>query len=117
MLPVTMINASATVGPHNIKKFNNLKSEHTVQAIWTGSPSAVTLSLEGSLDGLEWQPLVDHIATAAEITAKKTMFHVVQTPVLQTRMSILVNTGAGVVTAIYAADGVLPTTISRTGNF
>jgi len=64
------------VGDGQRIKFLN---KYTVQIWWTnsgGSVTAMTVDLEGSLNGSHWFTLASHGLTAGEITAKAAMYHV-----------------------------------------
>lgn len=70
-------------------------STHSVQVGMGGTlvATAVTVDLEGSLDGLKWFQLAQHILTAGEITAESALFHVVNTPVNFVRANLITLTG------------------------
>lgn len=78
--------------------------EHTVQAVITGSPTAVTVSLESSLDnGVNWNVIGTYAFTAGDLSAGSAMYHVVNKPSELVRMNLTVLTGgtAPTVTAFY----------------
>lgn len=76
---------------------------HTVEIEVTGAPTAVTLSLEGSLTKNGFESLADHILTAEELTAGRAMFHVADKTVRAVRLNLLLLTGgtAPTITAHY----------------
>ena len=61
---------------------------HSVQATTTGGPSAATLQLEGSLDGVTWTAL-----SPAMDVSSTTMFHVLDAPVSCVRANLVSLTG------------------------
>ena len=61
---------------------------HTVQVDTTGSPSAATLQLEGSLDGVTWTAL-----SPAMDVSSSTIFHVLDAPVSHIRGNLVSLTG------------------------
>lgn len=70
---------------------------HTVQVVVSGSPSACTVRLEGSLDNNSW---VDLSGTQS-CTTSPTMFHVDGKPVTYVRVNLLSFTGASSATITY----------------
>lgn len=86
------INSSGT--PSNaIGNPERVIESHVVQATFTGSPTAVKLTLQGSLDASSWFNLAEHQATAGEITAGALMYHVVYKPVIYVRLLLEEMTG------------------------
>ena len=85
----------------------NGKSEHTVEVIFTnsgGSVTALTVDLEGSIDGgTNWYTLKSYPFSAAELVAKKTAFSVVDRRFEWVRANIttLTETGTTKVTVTY----------------
>ena len=71
---------------------------HTLQVDTTGSPSAATLQLEGSLDGTTWTAL-----SPAMDVSSSTMFHVLDAAVAFVRSNLVTLTGGSspTVTARY----------------
>lgn len=67
--------------------------EHTIQMNITGAPTAVTVDLEGSLDGVKWHQLATHPFSAAELTAESAMFHVTNKPISRIRANLTTLTG------------------------
>jgi len=50
---------------------------HTYQVVASGSPTAITIRIEGSIDGIKWFELATHSFNADEITNQAAMFHIV----------------------------------------
>lgn len=71
---------------------------YTVQCrITTGTPSAVTISLTGSLDQTNASTLATHVFTAGELTAAFAAFSVLNSPVDNLQVSLDTLTGAGTI--------------------
>ena len=89
-----LLNAVAVtgVGTREIE-FSVPRKEHTVQVVVTGGPSAVTIDLEGSLNGTEWFQLANYVFTAGDISAGQAMFHVTNKPVMDVRANLVTLTG------------------------
>jgi hypothetical protein len=76
-------------------------SFHTLQTTFTGTVTALTVDLEGSLDGTSWFQLGEKIFSAGELTAKAALLHVTDKLVNHVRANITTYTGTGSVTAKY----------------
>ncbi len=116
MSAITFLNAVTSTGVSDIKQLPFLVEKHTVQVTITGAPSAVTVDLEGSLDGETFFVLSTHPFTGGELTATAAMFHTVDKPVTYIRLNLLTLTAgtSPTVTAKYDGDS-LPTGIKPTG--
>lgn len=82
--------------------------DHTVSIKWTdtgGSITAMTVDLEGSINGTDFHQLATHVVISAELTAKKAMFHVLDMPVSYVKANIttLTETGTHVIDVDYEA--------------
>jgi len=55
--------------------------------------TAVTVALEGSLDGTTYAALASHALVAAEISAEAAIFHVIDKPVRYVRANLTTLTG------------------------
>lgn len=86
---VTGVGSSSTASA----EVGQLIKDHTVSVTTTGSPTAVTMDLEGSLDDVTFFSLASHVFTAAEITAGNAMFHVVNKPVRFVQLNLTTLTG------------------------
>lgn len=73
--------------------------KYSVQFDWTitalESITALTVDIEGSIDGANYETLASHVADADQITAKHGMFHVVNKPVEWVRANITTLTKSG----------------------
>ena len=118
-MKVKLLDAATAAGASNSVVLNAPVSNHTVECTYVdanASISAVTIKLQGSLDdrgvtdgNANWYDLATHTFSAAEITAKKAMFHVTDKPVTRVRLNLSTLTGEGAgdtVTAYYLAAGV-----------
>ena len=74
-MAVKLLDAATTTGASPRWKAYKA-SYHTIQADVTGSPTAVTIDLEGSLNDGTYFTLATHPFTSAELTAASAMFHV-----------------------------------------
>jgi hypothetical protein len=103
---VTLFNGQATTGQSAQvgNPARHLLADHIIQATITGSPDAVTLTLQGSVDGITWMNLAEHLATSDELTAGTLMFNVVYKPAPYARLSLDTLSGgtSPTVTAKYA---------------
>lgn len=104
-----LLNAVTSTGAGSTLKVSNQSpSQHTVQAEMGGTvvATAVTVDLEGSLDGATWFTLATHIFTAAEITAEGSMFHITDKVVNFVRANLITLTGgtAPTVTVRYISE-------------
>lgn len=54
----------------------------TYSAAVKGSPAAVTVTIEGSLDGTNWGELASHTFTAGDISNSCALFHIMNRPVV-----------------------------------
>jgi len=88
------IDATSTgaVANGNSPKLYSL-GNYTVQVNVTGAPTAIELTLEGSLDGRTYFSLQDYVFTAIDISAQAAMFHLVNKPVTHRRVNITTLTG------------------------
>jgi hypothetical protein len=66
---------------------------HTIAADITGSPTAVTIDLEGSLDNNTFYTLASHTFSSGELTAGGSMFHVESKMVKFIRANLVTLTG------------------------
>ena len=83
-----LLNAADATGAGTSVKVSQIPSQHTVQATITGSPSGVTVDLEGSLDDSTYATLASHAFSAAELTATAAIFHVVDKPIRHVRANL-----------------------------
>ena len=97
------LDAATATGASTSVPVRKIIKDHTVQTNITGAPSAVTMDLEGSLDGTNWFQLATHPFTAGELTATQAMFHVDEKPVRFIRVNLTTLTGgtAPTVTSLY----------------
>lgn len=105
-MAVKLLDAVTATGPSLPWIVRMKPRNHTVQLIITGDPTAVTLDLEGSLDGVTWAQLAEHVMSAEELAAGNSMFHVVDQVVRYVRLNLTLLTAgtAPTVTAFYAGE-------------
>ena len=75
---------------------------HTLHVVFTGSISALTVAIEGSINGTDVVALATHELATEEISAKSSMFHIVNKLVEYVRVNITVMTGSGSVTVYHS---------------
>lgn len=61
---------------------------HSFQVDTVGSPTAVEISILGTIDGINYDCLLTHTLTAAELTAGSAMFHLANKPIPKIKVSI-----------------------------
>jgi len=88
-----ILDAATATGAGNDWQVRAGASEHTIQGVCTGSPTAVTTEFEGSLDGVTWYQLAEHSWTTNEIAAQAALFHVSTKLITYTRINLSVLTG------------------------
>ena len=76
-------------------------TDHTVQVSFTGSITALTVELLGSLDGANWFVMDSHAFSGGEITAKIAIYQVNDLAVEYVKEKITAVTGTGVVNALH----------------
>jgi len=106
-MSVKLLAAATATGTSSTWTVNKTPRNHSVQITITGAPTAVTVDLEGSLDGSTWVSLASHVMSAAEITAAQALFHVVDKPTRRVRANLKVLTAgtSPTVTVIYTQEG------------
>ena len=57
-------------------------SRFTIYSTMGGIPTAVTLNILGSIDRSNWFILASHVFDSTEISDKKSMFHIINKPVM-----------------------------------
>jgi len=103
---LVFLSAVTSTGASGAKEFRRLVDSHALQVTITGAPSAVTVTLEGSLDGTTFSTIGTHAMSAGELTATKAMYFDVDMPVLWVKANLTVLTGGSspTVTVTYAGD-------------
>ncbi len=81
---------------------SNVFNQHGVQVVTTAGAAAVTVDLEGSLDGKLWAQLAQHVMSAPELAVGHALFFTNLSPVEYVRASVIVNTDASPVTVLYS---------------
>ena len=70
-----------------------LKSKIGVSVKLTGAPTAVTVIIEGSINGVDWASLATHIFSADELSDAFTVFHIADKPIAYIRGNLGKLTG------------------------
>jgi len=98
-----LLDSVSATGESDSQRFARLIKDHTVQTDITGSPSAVTVRLLGSLNNVVFFELASHVFTASEITAGSAMFHVKDKTVRHVKIDLDTLTGGSspTVTSLY----------------
>ena len=96
-----VVSGATTSGAKKIFKIEHSTALHCIQAKFTGTVSALTISVEGSLDGESFFELAAHTLTAAEISAKVAMFEIINKLSEYIRINLTTYTGTGPVTVYY----------------
>ena len=119
MANLVLLNAVTSTGASLSKEFSRLVNQHVLQATITGGPSAVTVTLEGSIDGTTFITIGTHAFTAGELTATKAMFFDIDKPLLFVKANLTVLTGgtAPTVTVTYEGDSTGDQNVGRRGVF
>lgn len=68
-------------------------SQQTYEVTVTGSPTAVALSIEGSISGDNFQSLGDCVFTSEQLAAGYAMFHIAYKTVPKIRVNVTALTG------------------------
>ena len=89
----TLLDAATSTGEGQKNSNHKWFSDSTYIVTTVGSPSAVTIDIEGSFDGVTFFQIAQHILTAAEISAQKAIFHIAGKPVLFSRANLITFTG------------------------
>lgn len=102
-MAVKLLNAVGGLGASPVWDVRMKPRHHTVEIEITGSPTAVTVALEGTLTKNGFYSLADHVVSAEELTAGRAMFHVVDKTVRAVRLNVILLTGGTVptITAYY----------------
>lgn len=99
-----LLNAATATGASTALNFRSGVRDHAIQATTTGAPTAVTITLEGSLDGVTYFTLDSHAFSAGEITAEAAYWNVSAQLVHYVRVNLTVLTGGTNVTVLYLED-------------
>ena len=93
MNTANLLSAVAATGAGSSVLASPWNSNHAMQITITGAPTAVTVDLEGSLDGTTWVALVSHVMSAGELAASKALVFVTGAPVPMVRGNLTTLTG------------------------
>lgn len=88
-----LLNAADATGAGGAVLASPQNSNHTYQITITGTPTAVTVALEGSLDGDTWAAIDTHVMSAGELSAAAALVFVTASPVQAVRANLTTLTG------------------------
>lgn len=119
MSGLVLLAAVTSTGASLAKEFSRLVDKHALQVTITGAPTAVTVTLEGSLDGTTFVTIGTHAFSAGELTATKAMFFDIDKPLLHVKANLTVLTAgtAPTVTVTYEGDSTVAKRPGRRGQF
>lgn len=102
-MAVKLLNAVTTTGAS--PRWRGAK-EHTIQVNFTGSPTAVTVDLEGSLDDNTYYQLASHSCSSSELSSGGAMFHVTSKYVehIKANLTVLAGGSSPTVTVRYTNE-------------
>jgi len=105
-MAIKLLDGATATGASTSHAVRMKPRNHTIQTTITGAPTAVTIDLEGSLDGTTFVSLASYIFTADDLTAAAAMFHVVDKPVRFVRLNLKTLTAgtSPTVTALYEGE-------------
>ena len=108
---ITLIKDATLVGesePISIAPGENTGQEtHSFQIETTGSPSSVTVSINGTIGGSSYNQLLQHVMTAEELAAGSAVIHLVNKPMPLIKASIDALTGGATPTvSVYYFKGI-----------
>jgi len=114
MAAITLLSAADSTGAGDIKQLPHLVGNHVVQVTSTGSPTTVTLALEGSIDGSTW-----FVLDSSTYTASNNMNFAIDMPVTYVRLNLTNLSGGSspTVTGIYEGDNQGASKTGRRGQF
>ena len=83
---------------------------HSFQISTLGSPTAVTISILGTIDGLNYNCLLQHTLTAEELTNGSALIHLINKPVplIKARIDVL-SGGVSPTVSVYYFKGSVST--------
>lgn len=119
MAALTLLNAVTSTGAGPIRDIGHVIKDHVFSASITGAPSAVTVALEGSIDGTNFAAIDSHVFSAGELTATFALVTLVDLPVTFVRANLTTLTGgtAPTVTFLYEGDNNTLNKRNRRGAF
>jgi len=117
MAAINLLNAVTSTGAGTIRKSPRLVHHHVFQADITGGPSAVTFTLEGSLDGATFDTISTHAFSAGQLTNTMGIFIDVDKPLMYFRANLTVLTGGTAPTVTVIHEGEYASKVNRQGEF
>jgi len=94
---ITLIDEATTTGESQgtsiTQSQDTGQDTHSFQVVTTGSPTAVTIQILGTLDGSNYSELFEHTLTSTEIANGISMFHLIRKAVPKIKVNISTLTG------------------------
>lgn len=105
-MAIKLLDGATATGASSSHAVRMKPRNHTVQFEITGTPTSVTIDLEGSLNDGVFVSLSSYVLTAGDLTAAAGMFHVVDKPVRYIKLNVTGLTGgtAPTITAWYEGE-------------
>lgn len=91
--PITLLDAATATGAGAAKVPLESYKDWACQVNTTGSPTAVTVALEGNITGMIYNKMATQPLSAAELAATQANFVVVEMPANQIRGNLITLTG------------------------
>lgn len=101
-----LLDAAAATGPSTTYA-NGLSDAQSAQFNITGGPTAVTVTIEGSLDqGVTWDAIATHAFTAGELSAGVASISIADKPrdLIRHNLTVLTGGTAPTVTSYHSKD-------------
>jgi len=98
-----LLDAVTGTGASTAITMRKINEDHSIQINITGTPTAVTVTLEGSLDGVLFSTILTTAMSAGELTATTALAHIADKPLRFVRANLTVLTGGSspTVTVLY----------------
>lgn len=89
---ITLIKDATTTGQSEnitvVKGQDEGNNIHSFQVSLNGSPSAVTVRIEASIDDVDFNCIAEHTLSAVELTNNSALFHIINKPIPVLRANI-----------------------------
>ena len=98
--PIAGSGVSNVLSCNGIEKFDRSTGTHTYSVVVTGEPTAVSITIQGSLDLIHWADVSSQSFDVDDLSAGFKMFHIANTPVISVRALIETTGGTDPLTSI-----------------
>jgi len=107
---ITLVNNATSTGiseAQTVSKDNDAAhSDHTFQVVHTGSPTAITINIEASIDGNNYTCIASHVVTISELSNGTALFHANNKPIGKLRVNIFrLDGGTSPTVSVYYLKG------------